>query len=143
MKFRTEKDRQQIKKFLNLTGGLIIGIVRRILLEKRFKVKEKKGGLALVFEIYKDDSSLRAEFHFHNLFLEIATNDRDAEALEFDERLVDSGYFLFKTLRLVESKIKLLLLVISEENARKGIEKVMKLAPQYERLKVIWRDKDD
>lgn len=143
MKFKTEKDRQQTEKFLNLAGGLITGIVRRILLEKRFKVKEKGEGLALVFETYQDDSSLRAEFRFHNLFLEIATKDRDAEALEFDERLVDSGYSLFKTLRLVESKIKTLLLVMSEENPRKGIEKVMKLAPQYERLRVILRDKND
>ncbi len=143
MKFKKEKDRQQIEKFLNLAGDLITGIVRRILLEKRFKVKEKGEGLALVFETHKDNSSLRAEFHFHNLFLEIATKDRDAEALEFDERLVDSGYSLFKTLRLVESKIKTLLLVMSEENPRDGIEKVMKLAPQYERLRVILRDKND
>ena len=143
MKFKTEKDRQQTEKFLNVAGGLITGIVRRILLEKRFKVKEKGEGLALVFSIYKDNSSLRAEFHFHNLFLEILTKDRDAEALEFDERLVDSGYSLFKTLRLVESKIKPLLLAMSEENPREGIEKVMKLAPKYERLRVIWRDKND
>ena len=142
MKFKTEKDRQQIEKFLNLAGDLITGIVRRILLEKRFKVKEKGEGLALVFEIYKDNSSLRAEFHFHNLFLEIATKDRDAERLGFDERLVDSGYSLFKTLRLVESKMKPLLLAMSEENPKKGIEKVMKLAPKYERLRVLYRDKD-
>jgi len=142
MKFKTEKDRQQIEKFLNLIGNLITGMVRRILLEKRFKVKEEGEGLNLIFEVHKDKSSHYAKFYFHNLFLEIATKDRDAERLEFDERLVDSGYSLFKTLRIVESKMKPLLLAMSEENPKKGIEKVMKLAPKYERLRVLWRDKD-
>lgn len=143
MKFKTEKDWQQIGKFINLAYDLVTGVVREILLEKRFKVKEKKGGLALVFEVYKDNSSPRVEFHFYNLFLEIATKDRDAEALEFDERLLDFGYFLCKTLRIVESKLGPLLLVMSEENAGKGIEKMMELAPRYERLRAIWRDKND
>ncbi len=142
MKFKSEKDREQIEKLSNLRYGFITGIVRRILLEKKFKAKEKGRGLARLFEVYKEGFSVRANFYLHNLFLEIATKDRDAEALEFDERLVDLGYFLSRTLRLVESKIKPLLLAMSEENPKKGIEEIMKLAPKYERLRVLWRDKD-
>ena len=141
MKFKTGKDRQQIGRFLNLTCDLITGIVRKILLEKRFKVKEKGEGLNLICEVHKDKSSHRAEFYFHNLFLEITTKDREAEALEFDEKVIDFGYFLSKTLRIVESKVRPLLLVMSEKNVGKGIEKMMELAPQYERLRAIWRDK--
>ena len=143
MKFKTEKDRQQIGRFLNLTCDLITGIVRKILLEKRFKAKEKGEGLNLIFEVHKDKSSHWAEFYFHNLFLEITTKDRDAECLQFDEGLVDFGYFLSKTIKAVESKIEPLLVVMNEKNVGKGIEKMMKLAPKYERLRAIWRDKDD
>ena len=143
MKFKTEKDRQQIGKSLNLTYDLITGIVRKVLLEKRFKAKEKGEGLNLIFEVHKDKSSHWAEFYFHNLFLEITTKDRDADLLEFDEGLVDFGYFLSKTLRMVESKLRPLLLIMSEKNIGKGIEKMMELAPEYHRLRAIWRDEND
>jgi len=143
MKFKEEKDRKQIGEFLNLTYNLTRDLVRRILLDKGFKIKEKGEGLSLIFEIYKDSCSLSADFYFHNLFLEIATKDRDAEALEFDDGLTGFGYFLSKATRLVESKIEPLVLIMSEENPGKGIEKIIKLAPRYERLRAIWRDKND
>jgi len=141
MNFKTLDDEKKINRVLNFCYGLVPRIVKSILLRAGFTVSERGEGLGLVFEIKLARSSLGAEFYFHNLFLEIATKDRDAELLEFDERLVDLGYFPSKTLRMVESKLRPLLLVISEKNVGKGIEKMMGLAPQYERLRVIWRDK--
>jgi hypothetical protein len=143
MNFKTVDDEKKINRVLNFCYGFVPRIVKSILVGEGFTVSERGKGLGLVYEVKPAKSSLGAEFYFHNLFLEIATKDRDAELLEFDEKLVDFGYFLSKTLRMVESKLRPLLLVMSEDNIGEGIEKVMKLAPQYERLRAMWRDKDD
>lgn len=143
MNFKTLDDEKKINKVLSFCYGFIPRIVKSILVGEGFTVSERGKGLRLVYEIKLAKSSLGADFYFHNLFLEIATKDRDAELLEFDEKLLDFEYFLFKTLSMVESKLRPLLLVMNEKNIGKGIEKMMELAPQYERLRAIWRDKDD
>ena len=142
MNFKTLDDEKKTNRVLNLCYSLVPRIVKSILLRAGFTVSERGKGLELIYEIKLAKSSLGAEFYFHNLFLEIATKDRDAELLEFDERLIDFEYFLSKTLRIVESKIQPLVLIMSEDNPRKGIEKMMELAPQYERLRAAWRERD-
>lgn len=141
MNFKTLDDEKRTKRVLSFCYGLVPRITKSILLRAGFTVGERGEGLELVYEVKLARSSLGAEFYFHNLFLEIATKDRDAVLLEFDERLTDFGYFLFKTLRMVESKLRPLLLIMTERNIGEGIEKMMELAPQYERLRAIWRDK--
>ena len=143
MNFKTLDDEKKINRVLNFCYRFVPRIVKSILVGEGFTVSERGKGLGLIYEIKLTKSSLGAEFYFHNLFLEIATKDRDAELLEFDEGLVDFGYFLSKTLRMVESKLRPLFLVMNEKNVGKGIEKMMELAPNYQRLRAIWRNKDD
>jgi len=143
MNFKTLDDEKKINKVLSFCYGLVPRMVKNVLLREGFTASERGKGLGLVYEIKLAESSLGADFYFHNLFLEITTKDRDAPFLEFDEGLVDFGYFLSKTLSMVESKLRPLLLVMNEKNIGKGIEKMMELAPEYYRLRAIWRDKDD
>ncbi len=143
MNFKTLDDEKKINKVLSFCYRLVPRIVKSILVGEGFTVSERGKELGLIYEVKLPKSPVGAEFYFHNLFLEITTMDRDAECLQFDEGLVDFGYFLSKTLRMVESKLRPLLLVMSEKNIGKGIEKMMELAPEYHRLRAIWRDKDD
>ena len=143
MNLKTLDDEKKINKVLSFCYRLVPRIVENILLREGFTINKRGKELGLVYEIKLLKSPVGAEFYFHNLFLEIVTKDRDAECLQFDEELVDFGYFLFKTLRMVESKLRPLFLVMNEENIGKGIEKMMELAPNYHRLRAIWRDKDD
>ena len=143
MNFKTSNDKRKIEAALDLCYSLVAQVVRSFLVKRGFGVRERGKDLSLIYEIQKDGSTITAEFHFHNLFLEITTQNRDAQFLEFDEGLLDFGYFIFKALKLVESKMEPLLLMLSEDNPTKGIEKMMKLAPNYERLTAAWKDKEE
>lgn len=78
------------------------------------------------------------KFYLHNLFLEIATVDRDENPLRFDENLRDFDYFLAKTARVVESKLNVLFHVFSKEDIDAAIESISQDAKQYGRIR-IWK----
>jgi hypothetical protein len=78
------------------------------------------------------------KFFVHNLFLEIATKDRDEKPLRFDEGLCDFDYFMDKTTRLIQSKLNILSRLIPAEDMEAAIESISRDAGQYDRIR-IWK----
>ena len=81
-------------------------------------------------------------FYLYNLFLEIATVDRDEIPLRFDGRLVNFDYFIEKTIRLTESKLKILFQLFGEEDVEKVIRSIEQNSGQYERIRILRFDHD-
>ena len=100
------------------------------------EVEQKGSGAGLVFSIKSGEKE--AEFYLHNLFLEIATIDRDAQLLMFDEKLRDFDYFMTKMGQLIASKLNVLLQVLGHDDLEAAIENIAKDSKQYERIR-IWK----
>lgn len=126
----------KITGFLRVALPIVADVVRTFFKAFDCEVKEEGQGLDLAFSIKKGEKEVK--FYMHNLLLEIATIDRDANPLRFDERLRDFDYFLAKTTRLVGSKLWILLQLLSEDDVDEAIENVCRDAKQYERIR-IWR----
>ena len=126
----------KINCFLSIALPIVAGVVRTILQSLGWDVKEEGKGLDLAFYIKSGEKEIK--FFLHNLFMEIATIDRDEEPLKFDERLRDFDFFLAKTASLTESKLNVLFHLLGEEDAYAAIEHISRDAKQYEQIR-IWR----
>ena len=119
-----ETENIRIAQFLSATSDFIKGAVRKILMMAGCKIVEQGNGLNSCYEIrYKDN---KACLFFRNLYLEIATKDRDVEPLEFDERLRDYEYFLSKTSHVIKSKLEILLKFLRSTDTEKTIDDIFK-----------------
>jgi len=139
MKGHKMQDKNEIAKinhFLSVVSPMVVEVIKTILQSLDWQVEQKGDGLDMVFAIKQDEKT--AQFYLHNLFLEIATIDRDSQPLMFDENLRDFDYFLAKTARIVASRINILLRLIKAENVDAAIENIVQDAKQYERVR-IWR----
>ena len=83
------------------------------------KVREQGRGLDLSLLI--KSGKKKTKFFLHNLFLEIATVDRDDDPLRFDERLRDFDFFLAKMTRLAQNKLKIIFHLLLEEDVDAAI----------------------
>ena len=129
-------DNAKIAGFLSATAALIIHQVKMVLESNGYQVKEQGCGLDLTFSV--TSGKVTANFFLHNLFLEIATIDRDEEPLRFDDKLLDFDYFVSKTAHLIESKLKLLLHLLETEDVEAALRKIQADSSGYERVR-IWR----
>ena len=132
---QNQKEITRINSFLTLVLPAVVDVTKRILQSLDFQVIEKGQGLDKVFSIKAAEKE--AEFHLHNLFLEIATVDRDEEPLRFDEKLQDFDYFMNKMIRNVESKLRILFHLFGEEDVEKAIENITKDAKLYDRIRIL------
>lgn len=126
----------KINHFLCLVSPIVMGQVKMILQSTGLEVKEEGCGADLAFSIKSGEKEVK--FYLYNLLLEIATVDRDEEPLRFDENLRNFDFFLAKTARLVQSKLKVLFHLFGEEDVDAAVERIGKDAKQYERIR-IWR----
>jgi len=126
----------KINYFLNVMSPLIVSLVKMLLQAAGMNVEQKGSGAGLVFSIRSSEQE--AEFHLHNLFLEIATMDRDAEPLRFDERLADFDFLVDKIVRCIQSKLKVFFLFFGEDDMDAAIDKISQDVKNYERIR-IWR----
>jgi len=133
-----DKDQEAIKiaGFLAVAAPIIPRLARMVLESHRYQVREEGAGLELVLSISTGHGEVR--FFLRNLFLEIATLDRDEEPLRFDQDLLDFGYFLSKTADLIRSKLKLLLHLLETESVEEACKKIQADSAGYERVR-IWR----
>jgi hypothetical protein len=131
-----QKEIERINRFLCMVVPIVTEIVRTILQSLSYEVSQKGQGLDLVLSIKAGKKE--AEFYLHNLFLEVATVDRDEVPLRFDENLRDFDYFCAKMARLIASKLNVLFHFFGEDNVDAAIENITKDAKQYERIR-IWK----
>jgi len=130
------KESERINRFLFFVSPMVVRSVKSLLQSAGLQVTQEGRGLSTAFSIKKNDRE--AKMYLQNLLLEIATVDRDEEPLRFDENLRDFNFFLTKTARLTESKLKILFHVFAEEDVDTAIENISQDAKQYERIR-IWQ----
>jgi hypothetical protein len=112
----------KIAAFLTVTGKVIAEIVRLLLVRFGCRVSVKGQGLELQYDVACGD--MKATLYFRNLYLEIATLDRDADPLQFDEKLSDYTYFLSKASFVIRSKLEILLKLLKSEDVNKTIDEI-------------------
>jgi len=130
----------KINVFLALAAPVVIGFVKTMLQSVDFEVVEEGSGSNFAFGVKFGRQYVK--FFLQNLLLEIATIDRDAEELKFDERLADFDFFISKTMDVVESKLRILPLLLDENDVDTVIENVISHADKYERLRIIKFDQE-
>ena len=133
---QNQKEIERINHFLYLVSPVVAKVVERFLESSGCQIQQEGRGLELAFSIKKGKKEVK--MYLQNLLLEIATVDRDEEPLRFDENLRDFDFFLTKTVRLTESKLKILFHLLGEDDVEAAIEKISLDAKQYERIR-IWQ----
>jgi len=115
-------DINKVAAFLSATEKVIAEIVRQLLVRFGCNVSAKGQGLELQYDVLCSD--MKATLYFRNLYLEIATIDRDADPLQFDEKLSDYSYFLSKASFIIRSKLEILLKLLKSEDVNKTIDEI-------------------
>jgi len=134
------KDSVKINHFLEAVTPIVVDLVQAILKSTDWRIECKCKGLDTSFSIKAGDKE--TVFYLHNLLLEIASIDRDQNPTRFDERLRDFDYFIEKTIRLTESKLKILFQLFGNDDIDKAIENIEQTAGHYERIRILRFDKN-
>jgi len=124
----------KINYFLCVVSPIIVGHMKMLCQSTGAKVREQGRGLDLFLLIKYGKKKIK--FFLHNLFLEIATVDRDDDPLRFDERLREFDFFLAKMTRLAQNKLKILFHLLLEEDVDAAIENISQNANEYERIRI-------
>ena len=126
----------KISRFLAVMSPVIAGLPRMLIEAAGMQIEEKGAGMELEYIVKSKDKQVT--FYLHNLFLEVATIDRDEKPLRFDERLEDFDYLVDKVIRCTCSKLKVLFLLLGEKDPAAAVEKILQQADEYQRIQV-WR----
>lgn len=126
----------KINHFLSLMSPLIKGLAKMLFQSAGVEVREEGSGPNPAFSLKAGETD--AKFYFHNLFLEIATVDRDQRPLRFDERLADFDFLVDKVIHCVEGKLKIFLLLLEENDIDAALDRIAGEAKHYERIR-IWK----
>ena len=136
----TLEDSAKINIFIRAVTPLVINLVEAILKSTKRQIVCKGQGLDTLFSIKLDGKEI--VFCLHNLFLEVATIDRDHTPLRFDEQLKDFGYFIGKVNHLAESKLNILFQLLDHEDIGKAIKNIEQNSSRYERIRIVKFDKE-
>jgi len=92
--FKTPGDKRRIVATATFCSPIVKGCVQGILEKEGYSCEKKEEGWKEFFEVkVKNESDIKAKFFLSNLYLEIATKDREDELLEWDTRLLDFSFF--------------------------------------------------
>ena len=124
MQIDEEKEIVKVAQFLAATSGFIKEIVKAILQTAGCEITVQGDGLNLCYEIQYNGK--KACLFFQNLYLDIATKDREAEPPEFDGKLADLNYFLAKVRNATHSRLKTILTLLKADDTDRAIEDILK-----------------
>jgi len=143
MQFKTKKDELAALAIIDFLYEDVKKHLKKKFQELGFTVTEKGKGFNLIFDLELKNPDFSGKFFFHNLWLEIVTEDRDIEPLEFDTNLFNGERMLQKAGELMLSKLEIFKTVAKhKDKSMEEINKeVMKLSHLYERLNYIKVDK--
>jgi hypothetical protein len=133
---QNQNEIRRINHFIDFASPIVVTHVKMLLQAIGAEIQEQGHGLEMAFLIKSGKKELK--FFLQNLFLEIATVDRDESPMRFDEMLHDFDYFLSKMTRLAQSKLRILFRLLAEDDVDKAIESIGQDAKLYERIR-IWR----
>ena len=131
---------QLITSFLGFFGPLILDSVESIFAENNISFKKNYNGIRTTYKLGSNDHEII--FFTENMFLEIATTDRDNNQPRFDTDLYDHEYLLAKIVDVINGKMRMLLPVLNGEDIHKVANKLGK-EKCYSRISVLEIDKDD
>jgi len=133
---QNENEITKITHYIREVLPIVAKLVKIFLESYNYQIKQKGCGFDLAFSISSGDRE--ANFFLQNLLLEIATVDTHEDPLMFDERLRDFDYFLAKTARQAQSKLKVTSQLLGEEDVETAIENLCRNAGRFEQIQ-IWR----
>lgn len=129
MEFKTPEDKRLIFATAAFSSSYVHRCVEMILQKEGCSYEKKKTGWDEFYEIrVEGKSDAKVQFFLYNLYLEIATKDRDIKPLEWDTQLLDFSFFKEKMADVIYSKIRPLLVTLSTDDAKEMDEKLTKLA---------------
>jgi len=111
---QNQSETEKINQFISTVSPIIVGHVRLMFEATGAKVHQHGRGLEVVLSIKSGKKEIR--FSLQNLFLEVATIDREEVAPRFDEKLLDYNFFLDKMLRSARSKTRILFQLLLEQD---------------------------
>jgi len=117
-----ETEAIKIASFLVATTRAIAEITRKLLEMCGCEVTAIGEALDLQYDVRYGD--MKAVLYFRNLYLEIATVDRDAEPLQFDEKLRDYNYFSAKATHIIRSRLEILLKMLESKDTDRTIDEI-------------------
>jgi hypothetical protein len=121
-----------------MTMPFILCSTKSFLQAAGLKVEEENYGMDTTLHIKSGKKEIA--LYMGNLFLEVATVDRDERPLRFDERLCRFDYFIDKVSRAVLSKLKILFILLGHEDIDEAMESITDLAADYERIRIVKLD---
>ena len=131
MQYETENVWQFVDFIAPLVGALATSLVR----SAGWQVSQTGNGAGTVLSIKADNREF--QFFLENLLLEIATIDRDAQPLVFDENILEPEHFLKKTFHILESRMNILFCFMAEKDMEVAIDKISRQASDYERISIL------
>ncbi len=131
---QNQNETEKIKQFLSIVSSIIAGHVRLMFQATGAKVRQHGRGLNMTLSIKSGKKEV--SFSLQNLFLEIATIDRDEQPLRFDEKLRDFDFFLDKMLRSACSKTRILFQLLLEQDVDIATEGISQNRERYEGFSV-------
>lgn len=126
----------KINEFLSLAAPFVISRVKMLFESLGLEVQEEGRDNDLAFIIKSGE--VKVTFLPYNMMLDIASLDRKAIPLKFDENVWQLDFFLAKTAPIIESKLRVVFETLAADGLDMAIERVCKGARSDERLRV-WK----
>jgi len=112
----------KINEFLSLAAPFVISRVKRLFESLGLDVKEQGRGNDLAFVI--ESGKVEVTFLPYNMMLDIATINRRATPLKFDEDVRQLDFFLAKTAHVVENKLRVVFDTLAADDPDTAIERL-------------------
>lgn len=133
---RNEKQVKQeyikINLFLNKAAPLVLNLLEDIFRDHNIDFTRAGQGLNMKYDLKK--GQLSSTMFLGNLFLEIATVDRDSEPLIYDKRLNDFKFFIARLKDVINSKIAVLIPLMEGKDIEEAKKIAKKRHSSYERF---------
>ena len=124
-----------IGPFIDFIASLVGAVAASLIQSTGWQVRQTGSGGDTVLSIKTDNRQF--QFYLQNLLLEIATVDRDAEPLIFDESILDPEVFLKKTFHVLASRLNILFCFMAKADVETAIDTISRQAENYERICIL------
>jgi hypothetical protein len=129
-----EKHLRMFKATSPLIGPVVLKMIEAEFTARKLSYERCGTGFDICYKVGKDSHS--TILYIHNLMFEILTVDRDANPLEFDERILKSDYCMHKIAGQVASKLFVLFAWLDGKSA-KEIADMVQTEGNYERFRLV------
>ena len=130
----------KISMFLVKAAPLIMTLLEMTF--RHYGIGFTRGGKGLSMKYDLKKGKLSSKMFLNNLFLEVATVDRDSNPLRYDHRLNSFQFFMNRVKDVINSKLAVLLPLMDGKSPEEAGKIAKKLHPDYERFVMKMVDQD-